>query len=411
MSTVFSIDKFEGINQNPLVLDKINQNSFKGEGGMEVKTTIAVLKINNPNGNFKSSIYASTPDIKLRNVKRDKNKYIGSLNFDRNDPKVMRMVETEKYNTISGFVKSDSIKLIPNEDKFSSEKKGQPKKSKDSESDDEDSDDEETFEIELFKSPNGEVIDKIKSGTIFTIVSISKENKNFVKIEIKGRMGYIEKYMHWVSETIFDNKKRCGFPTAESPEDIFKLMKFPIWFPFNKDTGEFERDKNPSNNFMPIYFYQNWVDGKVTDSQFASFRSPAYKDGKEDFPPELLENLAMEGSAVFDLTRVLLRSDKIFLQLKIRSFAIKKLIKSEQKSLQEDTIAKYAEDMAQTEENKAILEKALSEFKASPVKEEQESSSKGGGGKPENDASDLDKLLNKGPVMSDVEGMSDSDSD
>lgn len=379
--------------ENPVVFKEAKTQEFTGQGGEKVKNLLAV--VNYDYGGYKGSPYFKTPEVEMMGLKREegKNKTHALTLFNKENNDIMNLISTEKWTSIEGFVHKTSFNIIPNEDEFITEKFGKSKKDT----------------LEILDAPNGEVIKTIDGETQFVIKSKSKDDPNFVKIEIKGKVGSIEQYLRYVAERIFENKGRCGYATAKTVDDIVRKMKHPVYFPVNRETGEYIRDKNPTM-FAQMFQYQKWVDGKVVENKFASFRTA---DCTEDLSYDILSKVQMKGSAVFNCSRFLLRPDTIIPQWKVQEFAIRELNKTEQKSMQQDVLDQYAKNEAQNKLNRDILAKAMEELKLSPPPEttvappvttESETTAKS-----DNTASELSDLLNSGPVMDEVAGMSDSD--
>lgn len=373
---------------NPVVFNQAKTQEFTGQGGEKVKNLLAEIKFDY--GNYKGNPYFRTPEVEMMSVKKEegKPKYSALTLFKKEDPEIMEMISTEKWTSQEGYVPKSSFSIIPNEDEFSTEKFGKSKKDT----------------LDILDVPNGSVIKTIDNETIFVIKSKSKDDPNFVKIEIKGRIGSIEQYLRWVAERIFENKGRCGYASVKTVEEIIRKMKHPVYFPLDRETGEYIKDKNPTM-FAQMFYYQKWVDGSVTETKFASFRTA---DCKEDLSPEILSTVTMKGTAVFNCSRFLLRPDTIIPQWKVQEFAIRELNVVERKSMQQEMFDKYSKNDAQNKANREILSKAMENLKLSPVPV----SDQNNGSPPkkeDNTASELSDLLNSGPVMEDVDGMSDSD--
>ena len=210
----------------------------------------------------------------------------------------------------------------------------------------------------------GEVKFTIPESESVIVIGKTKDKKS-LKVKTRGESGYFTQLYNKVGETIFEKRDELGIQ-KDTPEEVAKMIKHPGYFPKNKETGEFDKERSPSM-FTQFLYYK---DRETGEENFCTFLLAGtgeklnYRD---------LMNCSFHFIPVYDFKRYLIRGAVINPQLKVVSCIVTKMEKIERKLLQNADA--YSVTDEQTRKNLEILAKAREEAasqSASPVRDTDE---------------------------------------
>lgn len=301
-----------------------------------------------------------------RGVEKEDYKLKALCVYERSNDEIMKSIETEAHTQQKGYVKKSEVELdIGIDDKKATSKSGEP--------------------LEVYSSPNGEV--KFTVPPDEELLVIGQKSGGWLHVKTKGIKGHVSQIYSKVAEALYEKREQVGLDSKESAADIEAMIKNNIYFPKNKETNEFDNEKNPTS-YESFLYYKNRETGEENFCDFIMAGTNEKIHWKD------LVEFSFTGIPVYDYGRYLIGKDKINPQVKIVSFIITKLEKIERRSIQQDTLDRLSVDDEQTKKNLAILAEARK--RSSPTASEGTKKT-GGGTKPpkkeQEDDAEIDALL------------------
>ena len=348
---------------NPIVRKDINDKTT----GQKMSLTFFSMLME-VNGKVQSPML-QFPKIRFpRGVTKEEWKLKGLSIFDWENDEMRKIITTTRRTQKTGCIKKSDVSL---ESDIGTTKA----KSNDG-------------ELSVYDAPNGEVKFTVSEDEELIVIG-KKEKGAWLVVKTEGTKGHFEVILEKIAEVLFDMKDKLPISHVETVEDVIKMMKNPVYFPIDKETKEYDDEKSPSA-FMNFFYYK---DNATGEEKHCNFTMPIGGGKTKELHFSDLDGVGFEGIPVLNCARVLVGKDRINTQFNFRSVIITEILKREQRSLQEDTIAEVALSM---DEEKVKASLALLEAN------KKKSSPRGGGGtktarggdSPPRENTDIDDLLN-----------------
>lgn len=372
----------------PLTFSDLEGGSavFGSKNVKEIKENNQIVKLRFGKFNFRnksgkvSRFAVEGPEVTFpRGLTKEDWKVKGLCIYDSSVEDVRLMVETTTHTQKRGWVKKTEVNLeIDIDEQSATSKDG---------------------DLDVRESPGGDTSFTISDSESLIVYGQKKVGSSvWLQVKTRGTKGHIQQILDMIAEVIYEKKDEFNLSSKETVGEIQSMMKHPIYFPKDKETGEYDDNKNPSS-FSSFLYYKD-----STQENFADIVMPGSKD---KLLPADLEGVSFSGYPVYDFSRYLVSADRINPQVKIVSFVITKIEKIERASLQQETINRIGVNDAQLKKNLAILKAARESSKQSPVKESTPTDSGGektsaSGGEDDGD-DDIDAILNGGSGSEDIE--------
>jgi hypothetical protein len=352
------------------------------------KMVLRFIKVlyRNKHGKVVRPLFECPVHLFPRGIKLEDRKVKGFCVYDPADEDVLQMVETTFHTQKRGWLRYDkkdksqrNIELVKDIDENTvSSNDG---------------------EIEILDKPNGNVLFTVPENESLIVITQKKAEGSAVWLDVKTRgiKGHFQKIHDMVSEVIFEHKDELNLSSKETVTQIENMVKHPVYFPKNKETGKYDDSKNPSS-FPQFLYYKD-----ATQENFADIIMPG---SKEKLTVDDLKDVSFSCIPVLNMDRFLVSADRINPQTKIVSCVITKIEKIERMSLQQSTVDRLGVDEAQYKKNMAILKEARKKSEESPVASSSPSHSDEPSSSPEasaEDEDDIDAILNGGSKSEDVE--------
>jgi len=307
----------------------VQRKDITEQNGQKIKLTFGMLV-------FKHAGRVSRPAFEgheitcPRGLEKEDYKLKALTVFDRTNEDIMKTIDTEAHTQQKGFVKKTDVELdIGIDFKKATSKSGEP--------------------LDIYGSPSGDV--KFTVPADEELLVIGQKSGGWLQVKTKGTKGHVSQIYSKVAEAFYDKKDQIGLESKESATDIEAMIKNGIYFPKNKETNEFDNEKNPTEYASFLYY----KDRETGEENFCSFIMAG--TGEKIHWKDLVE-FSFSGIPVYDYGRFLIGKDKINPQVKIVSFIVTKLEKIERKSIQQETLDRLRVDDEQTKKNLAILAEA-----------------------------------------------------
>ena len=375
----------------PIPIDQAGEGSFKfgsinrkeiTDNGQ--KMTLQFLKVlyQDRNGKVVRPVFEGPEVTFPRGLSKEDYKVKGLCVYDVEKESVRQMIESTAHTQKRGWVRKVDVNLeIDIEEKTATSKDG---------------------ELSVHETPDGDVAFSISESETLIVYGQKKSGSSvWLQVKTRGTKGHFQQIHDLVSEVIFEKKDDLKLSSKETVSEIQSMVKHPIYFPKDKETGEYDDSKNPSS--FPMFLYYK----DATQENFADIVMPGSRD---KLMPADLEGVSFSGYPVYDFGRFLVSADRINPQTKIVSFVITRIEKIERMSLQQETINRLGVDDAQLKKNLAILKEARKnasqnsspvETSSQPTRSETAVPEEDGG--EDEDEDDIDAILNGGSGSDDVE--------
>jgi hypothetical protein len=345
------------------------------------KMSLQFLKVNfqDKSGKVVRPVFEGPEVTFPRGITKEDYKVKGLCVYDVSNEDVRQMIESTAHTQKRGWVKKVDVNLeIDIEEKTATSKDG---------------------ELSVHESPDGDVSFTVAEDEALIVYGQKKAGSSvWLQVKTRGTKGHFQQIHDLVSEVIFEKKDDLKLSSKETVSEIQSMMKHPIYFPKNKETGEYDDSKNPSS--FPMFLYYK----DATQENFADIVMPGSKD---KLMPSDLEGVSFSGYPVYDFSRYLVSADRINPQTKIVSFVITKIEKIERMSLQQETINRLGVDDTQLKKNLAILKEARKNAQQSPPSQSSTLPKREESSMPVEesgaDEDDIDAILNGGSGSDDVE--------
>lgn len=390
---------------------KVDKSITDSNTGQNMK----ILFLNNlieRNGQIFRPVFEGLRATFPRGITLEDNKWKGLCVFSREFPENMEILESEEHTQQKGWCAKSLVNMTFNEDIDC--------KTATSVAD--------TLEIcrtpeaasRNFKRKGDEpitadVIFEVSDNETLIVIPGQKKigNKEFVQVKTKGTKGLLQQYHEAVAEVIYEKRDLLNLDRIETAEEAAKLIKFPIYWPKNKETGKYDNTRNPSM-YAQCMYYKDRQTGEVNCADFIMAGTGT------KLSPEDLANVSITGRPAFDESRWFITPSKITSQAKIVSFIVEKIEKIERPSIQAETLSSISIDQSQIDKNMEILRAArvgaASRENSPSTSGTGSGSGDGAGSKPrarndDNQDDDLDAIMNAGSVAEDVEISPSGDSE
>ena len=308
---------------------KIIEQNESQQKGTQINLTFGMLTFKHA-GRVSRPAFEGPPITCPRGLEKEDYKLKALTVFDRNNEDIMKTIDTEAHTQQKGFVKKTDVELdIGIDFKKATSKSGEP--------------------LDIYGSPSGDV--KFTVPADEELLVIGQKSGGWLQVKTKGIKGHVSQIYSKVAEALYDKKDLIGLESKESATDIEAMIKNGIYFPKNKETNEFDNEKNPTEYASFLYY----KDRETGEENFCSFIMAG--TGEKIHWKDLVE-FSFTGIPVYDYGRYLIGKDKINPQVKIVSFIVTKLEKIERKSIQQETLDRLRVDDEQTKKNLAILAEA-----------------------------------------------------
>jgi len=329
-----------------------------------------------------------------RGITLEDNKWKGLCVFSREFPENMEILESEEHTQQKGWCAKNLVNVTIDIDS----KTASPISST----------------LEICRTPEGAERnakrkgDEPKSDDVLfevsdddTLIVLGQKKigkKEFVHVKTKGIKGFLQQYHEAVGEVIYEKRDLLNLDRIETPEEAAKLIKFPIYWPRNKETGKYDNTRNPSM-YAQCMYYKDRQTGEVNCADFIMAGTGV------KLSPEDLANVSITGRPAFDESRWFITPSKITSQAKIVSFIVEKIEKIERPNIQQGTLNSISIDQSQIDKNMEILRAAregAASRENSPAAPSSGSASKTTR-RQDNDEDELDAIMNGGSTSEDIE--------
>ena len=359
---------------NPIVRKDINDKTT----GQKMSLTFFSMLME-VNGKVQSPML-QFPKVRFpRGVTKEEWKLKGLTIFDWESDEMQKIITTTRRTQKTGCVKKSDVSL---ESDIGTTKA----KSNDG-------------ELSVYDGPGGEVKFTVPEDEELIVIG-KKEKGAWLVVKTQGTKGHFEVILEKIAEVLFDMKDKLPISHVETVEDVNKMMKNPVYFPIDKETKEYDDEKSPSA-FMNFFYYK---DGATGEEKYCNFTMPIGGGKTKELHYSELDGVGFEGIPVLNCARVLVGKDRINTQFNFRSVIITEILKREQRSLQEDTIAEVALSMDEEKVKASLALLEANKKKNSPPPRS------GGGTKPTRskgedspprENTDIDDLLNGSGIGND----------
>lgn len=350
---------------NPIVRKDINDKTT----GQKMSLTFFSMLME-VNGKVQSPML-QFPKVRFpRGVTKEEWKLKGLTIFDWESDEMRKIITTTRRTQKTGCVKKSDVSL---ESDIGTTKA----KSKEG-------------ELSVYDAPNGEIKFTVPEDEELIVIG-KKEKGAWLVVKTEGTKGHFEVILEKIAEVLFDMKDKLPISHVETVEDVVKMMKNPVYFPVDKETKEYDDEKSPSA-FMNFFYYK---DGATGEEKHCNFTMPIGGGKTKELHFSELDGVGFEGIPVLNCARVLVGKDRINTQFNFRSVIITEILKREQRSLQEDTIAEIALSMDEEKVKASLALLEANKKKSSPPRAGGGTKpSRGGGDSPPRENTDIDDLLN-----------------
>lgn len=357
---------------NPIVRKEINDKTTDQK--MSLTFFSMLMEVN---GKVQSPMI-QFPKVRFPSgVTKEEWKLKGLTKFDWESDKMRKIITTTRRTQKTGCIKKSDVSL---ESDIGTTKA----KSNDG-------------ELSVYHAPNGEVKFTVSEDEELIVIG-KKEKGAWLVVKTQGTKGHFEVILEKIAEVLFDMKDKLPISHVETVEDVIKMMKNPVYFPIDKETKEYE-EKWPSA-FMNFFYYK---DNATGEEKHCNFTMPIGGGKTKELHYSELDGVGFEGIPVLNCARVLVGKDRINTQFNFRSVIITEILKREQRSLQEDTIAEVALSMDEEKVKASLALLEANKKKNSPQRAGGDSKpARGGGGdSPPRENTDIDDLLNGSGIGND----------
>ena len=358
---------------NPIVRKDINDKTT----GQKMSLTFFSMLME-VNGKVQSPML-QFPKVRFpRGVTKEEWKLKGLTIFDWESDEMRKIITTTRRTQKTGCVKKSDVSL---------ESDIGTTKAKSNEG-----------ELSVYDAPNGEVKFTVSEDEELIVIG-KKEKGAWLVVKTEGTKGHFEVILEKIAEVLFDMKDKLPISHVETVEDVIKMMKNPVYFPVDKETKEYDDEKSPSA-FMNFFYYK---DGATGEEKHCNFTMPIGGGKTKELHFSELDGVGFEGIPVLNCARVLVGKDRINTQFNFRSVIITEILKREQRSLQEDTIAEVALSMDEEKVKASLALLESNKKRNSPQRTGGGSKpARGGGGdSPPRENTDIDDLLNGSGIGND----------
>ena len=357
---------------NPIVRKDINDKTT----GQKMSLTFFSMLME-VNGKVQSPML-QFPKIRFpRGVTKEEWKLKGLSIFDWENDEMRKIITTTRRTQKTGCIKKSDVSL---ESDIGTTKA----KSNDG-------------ELSVYDAPNGEVKFTVSEDEELIVIG-KKEKGAWLVVKTQGTKGHFEVILEKIAEVLFDMKDKLPISHVETVEDVIKMMKNPVYFPIDKETKEYDDEKSPSA-FMNFFYYK---DNATGEEKHCNFTMPIGGGKTKELHFSDLDGVGFEGIPVLNCARVLVGKDRINTQFNFRSVIITEILKREQRSLQEDTIAEVALSMDEEKVKASLALLEANKKRNSPQRSGGVSkTSRGGGGDSPRENTDIDDLLNGSGIGND----------
>lgn len=360
---------------NPIVRKDIIDNKTKQK--MSLTFFSMIMEVN---GKVQSPML-QFPKVRFpRGVAKEEWKLKGLTIFDWESDEMRKIITTTRRTQKTGCIKKSDVSSLVSDI-------GTTKaKSNDN-------------ELIVYDAPNGEVKFTVSKGEELIVIG-KKEKGAWLVVKTQGTKGHFEVILEKIAEVLFDMKDKLPISHVETVEDVIKMMKNPVYFPIDKETKEYDDEKSPSA-FMNFFYYK---DNATGEEKHCNFTMPIGGGKTKELHFSELDGVGFEGIPVLNCARVLVGKDRINTQFNFRSVIITEILKREQRSLQEDTIAEVALSMDEEKVKASLALLEANKKRNSPQRSGGVSKPAGGGGggdSPPRENTDIDDLLNGSGIGND----------
>lgn len=359
---------------NPIVRKDINDKTT----GQKMSLTFFSMLME-VNGKVQSPML-QFPKIRFpRGVTKEEWKLKGLSIFDWENDEMRKIITTTRRTQKTGCIKKSDVSL---ESDIGTTKA----KSNDG-------------ELSVYDAPNGEVKFTVSEDEELIVIG-KKEKGAWLVVKTEGTKGHFEVILEKIAEVLFDMKDKLPISHVETVEDVIKMMKNPVYFPIDKETKEYDDEKSPSA-FMNFFYYK---DNATGEEKHCNFTMPIGGGKTKELHFSELDGVGFEGIPVLNCARVLVGKDRINTQFNFRSVIITEILKREQRSLQEDTIAEVALSMDEEKVKASLALLEANKKRNSPQRSggvSKPARSGAAGDSPPRENTDIDDLLNGSGIGSD----------
>lgn len=175
----------------------------------------------------------STPSLEQpRGVKYEKGKLSTFTTFDTTNPDVNEFISSKERTQTRGWVPQENIKIITKSGKtFAKASRGG----------------------DLYSGPNedDEVVASYEKNDLMNVED-QNEDDTWYLVAAGGQDGFFATMRNKIAE-LLHNDKRCGY-SNKSVDDIKRLIKDPVYYPIDPESGKPIEGKSPSMYFKCSYF-------------------------------------------------------------------------------------------------------------------------------------------------------------
>ena len=349
---------------NPIVRKDINDKTT----GQKMSLTFFSMLME-VNGKVQSPML-QFPKIRFpRGVTKEEWKLKGLSIFDWENDEMRKIITTTRRTQKTGCIKKSDVSL--ESDIWTTKAKSND------------------GELSVYDAPNGEVKFTVSEDEELIVIG-KKEKGAWLVVKTQGTKGHFEVILEKIAEVLFDMKDKLPISHVETVEDVIKMMKNPVYFPIDKETKEYDDEKSPSA-FMNFFYYK---DNATGEEKHCNFTMPIGGGKTKELHYSELDGVGFEGIPVLNCARVLVGKDRINTQFNFRSVIITEILKREQRSLQEDTIAEVALSMDEEKVKASLALLEANKKKSSPQRAGGGTKTARGGDSPPRENTDIDDLLN-----------------
>ena len=356
---------------NPIVRKDINDKTT----GQKMSLTFFSMLME-VNGKVQSPML-QFPKVRFpRGVSKEEWKLKGLSIFDWENDEMRKIITTTRRTQKTGCIKKSDVSL---ESDIGTTKA----KSNDG-------------ELSVYDAPGGEVKFTVTEDEELIVIG-KKEKGAWLVVKTQGTKGHFEVILEKIAEVLFDMKDKLPISHVETVEDVVKMMKNPVYFPIDKETKEYDDEKSPSA-FMNFFYYKDSTTG---EEKHCNFTMPIGGGKTKELHYSELDGVGFEGIPVLNCARVLVGKDRINTQFNFRSVIITEILKREQRSLQEDTIAEIALSMDEEKVKASLALLEANKKKNTPPRTGGGTKPPRGGDSPPRENTDIDDLLNGSGIGND----------